>query len=99
MKSPLSCALSALELRQEMARFGLCLPLPVFFADSNWDHYHFAFVLSPGTDQLEIWRLKPDTHIGYPMSDWKNQFGEKAHEYSWGIYNDPKDYLALGWQL
>jgi hypothetical protein len=74
------------------------LPLPVFFADSNWDHYHFAFVLSPGTDQLEIWRLKPDSHMGYPMNDWKEQFHERAQENLWGLYLDPKDYLEIGWQ-
>lgn len=98
IQGPTNSPLNPVELRQEFARFGLSLPLPVFFADSNWDHYHFAFVLSPGTDQLEIWRLKPDSHVGYPMNDWKEQFHERAQENLWGLYLDPQDYLEIGWQ-
>lgn len=98
IQGPASSPLNPLELKQELARFGLLLPLPVFFADTNWDHYVFAFVLSPGTDELEIWRMKPDSHIGYPMTDWKNQFHEMAQNSLWGIYHNPQDYLAIGWE-
>lgn len=84
--------LSPLLIRQEMAKFGLYVPLPIFFADTNWDHYQFAFVLNPGSDQLELWRMEPDSFRGLPMSEWKSQFSESAANMKWAIFDRPQEY-------
>lgn len=82
-----------LDLRMELAHFGLGLPLPIFFADSNWDHYHLAFVLNPGSDELELWRLQPDSFQGFPMNEWKDQFQDLSNSKIWGVYSEPREYL------
>jgi hypothetical protein len=84
--------LSPGQLLRELNRFNLCAPVPIFFADTNWDYYHFAFVLNPGSDQLELWRFEPDSFWGMPMSSWKDQFQENANTKTWAIFNRPDQY-------
>lgn len=91
---PYTKALDPYLLRFELARFKLGSPVPVYFADSNWDHYHFAFVLNPGSDELELWRLKPDSLVGYPMDDWKIQFSTRSNQPFWGVYYKPEQYSS-----
>lgn len=46
-------------------------PIPLLFADTNWANIHFAFVVSPATLELELWRMDRTGFTGAPMTKWK----------------------------
>lgn len=51
-------------------------PRPLIFADSNWGSDFFAFLVSPHTGELELWRF--DGQIARPLPSWKDHFNKKA---------------------
>lgn len=51
-------------------------PRPFVFADSNWASDFLAFVVSPETGELEIWRY--DGFTARPLHSWKGHFNKKA---------------------
>lgn len=71
---------------------GLALKAPVIFADSNWVKDYFAFVLNPGTLDLEFWRVDSLGRTGAPMSSWKPWLNGSRHDLTWGIYTNPYEY-------
>lgn len=69
----------------------LAPPPPLYFADTNWFQFHFAFLVSPGTGEFELWRLEPSSGKGIPMSSWKKWLSEKNSS-SWNICSRPFEY-------
>lgn len=70
---------------------GLLVQAPLFFADTNWTHYYFGFVVNPGTLELELWRLDSTGHRGFPMSSWSQWLNGENPSY-WRIYCRPFEY-------
>jgi hypothetical protein len=75
------------------ARFiGCAQPAPLLFADTNWTHYFFGFVVNPGTMRLELWRLDRTASQGFPMSIWK-QWLNGSERRTWSIFTRPFEYV------
>lgn len=70
---------------------GLAPPPPVLVADTNWSQFYFAFIVNPGTDELELWRVESISGEGYPMSSWKKWFTLEGEAF-WNIYTRPFEY-------
>lgn len=85
-------------LQQQVAlqaqKLGYCSPRPIFFADTNWAKDYFAFVISPGTGNLELWRVDILGKTGTPMSAWKHWVDGTKKEPQWGVYTRPQEYTA-----
>jgi hypothetical protein len=68
-------------------------PKPFIFADSNWIKDYFAFVVSPGSLQLELWSVDFYGISGRPISYWKMWVNGSRKEPQWGIYYKPHEYV------
>jgi hypothetical protein len=74
------------------ARFiGLRPPAPLLFADTNWVNHLFGFVVNPGTQRLELWRLDPTATQGTPISEWKRWLNGTDRKL-WTVYSHPHEY-------
>lgn len=79
-------------LLQAMQEKELRPPPPVVFADSNWMSDYFAFLVSPATHELELWRVTPFSVKGSPLSIWKPYLDGSVKHPPWGIYMDKRNY-------
>jgi hypothetical protein len=70
---------------------GIAQPCPLLFADTNWVGNYFGFVVNPGTDRLELWRLDRTLCQGVPMSDWQ-RFLNGSERKTWSIFTCPYEY-------
>lgn len=73
-------------------KLGYALPIPVIFADTNWVRDNFAFLVSPGTGKLELWRVDYTGTVGYPMSMWEQWLDGSRRDRTWGVYTRPYEY-------
>ncbi len=69
------------------------MPKSFAFADTNWPHFNFAFTVNPATEKLELWRMNPLSHKGFPMHQWDKWFCEKQVSL-WGILSKPNEYFS-----
>ncbi len=69
----------------------LAPPEPLFFADTNWTGYYFAFLVNPGTGELELWRIDRAGVQGVPMSTWKHWLNGEDRS-AWHICLSPSEY-------
>lgn len=81
-------------IRTAAAKLGLAMPRPVIFADTNWVTDYFAFVVSPGTAEWELWRVDRTGAEGTPMSWWKKWLDGSQKKPDWGILTDPTQYRS-----
>lgn len=93
------CAFSTatnLDFQWEIAvaaqQLGYAMPTPLVFADTNWVKDMFAFLVNPGTEQFELWRVDYTAGVGMPMSDWKQWLDGSRKDRTWGIYSRPYEY-------
>lgn len=80
------------EILEVMRHNQLTFAKPLFFADTNWPYYYFAFVLSPATLKLELWRMNKLGNQGYPMHQWDSHFSEEVPQ-QWSIFTNPAEYF------
>jgi len=73
-----------LEIIERARALGIA-PRPFLFADTNWLHLYFAFVVNPGTGQLELWRTDPTGTLGAPMTAW-NSYLSGVDRSPWVIF-------------
>lgn len=66
---------------------------PVIFADSNWVDSYFAFVVSPASYEIELWRVDFLGKTGAPLHSWADCFQENGQP--WQIFSDRKQYHLL----
>lgn len=78
-------------IEKKAARHGFAPPTPMIFADTNWSSYYFGFIVNPGTDALELWRLDYTGSSGSKMSIWQ-QFLDGTDHSLWNIYTHPFEY-------
>lgn len=71
----------------------LAMPEPLFFADTNWPYFNFAFVVNPATHKLEFWRVDSIGRVGFPMKIWDQYFDEQNPSL-WSIFIKPSEYQA-----
>lgn len=70
------------------------MPTPIQFADTNWVRDNFAFVVSPGTKMLELWRVDPSGVVGSPMTTWREWLNGVRKHPMWGVYTRPTEYTG-----
>jgi hypothetical protein len=73
---------------------GFALPWPVFFGDSNWVKDAFAFVVNPGNNKLELWRVDSLALEGEPMVEWEKWLNGSKKKPKWGVFSRPKEYVG-----
>ncbi len=69
----------------EQARALNLAPTPCLFADTNWPNNYFAFIVNPGTEELELWRTDRTGCTGYPMTAWKSWL-DGTEKLPWVVY-------------
>lgn len=79
-------------LVKEARRIGLLPPAPVLFADTNWRGFFFAFVVSPESKQLELFRTDRLGLSGAPMREWKGWLDGSQRHPKWGVLINPHEY-------
>lgn len=73
---------------------GYAMPAPIIFADTNWVKDWFAFLVNPGTGELDLWRVDLLGGSGAPMSMWKHWLNGSDKEKKWGVFINPYEYRA-----
>jgi len=76
-----------------MEQTKLAPPRALVFADTNWAKYAFAFLVNPGTKELELWRTDGLGLEGTPMREWE-EFLNGQSQKPWGLYLYPYEYTA-----
>lgn len=74
-----------------LQRLGFRPPAPLIFGDTNWVKKRFAFVVSPGSRELELWCVDDCGSEGRPLSIWKPYLDGTRKE-NWGLYITPAQY-------
>lgn len=74
-----------------MEKEGLSPPRSLRFADSNWEKFDFAFIVSPFNGKLELWRIDKIGLTGSPMREWEHLMNGVSRE-TWGIFLRPYEY-------
>ncbi len=72
---------------------GFAMPDAIQFADTNWMKDDFAFVVSPGSGKLELWKVDPISATGSPMSFWRPWLDGSRKDLPWGVYTRPYEYI------
>lgn len=70
----------------------LAPPMPLLFADTNWTDQAFAFVVSPSTEELSLWRTDFIGAKGSPMISWEPYLDGRVKK-TWDLYTHPHEYL------
>ncbi len=76
-------------------KLGYALHAPIIFADTNWVKESFAFVVNPGSGNLELWRTDSLGREGRPMSSWIEWLNGSRKDITWGIYTKPYQYRFI----
>lgn len=71
---------------------GYAMPTPLIFADTNWVKDEFAFVVNPGTDEFELWRVDYTGTCGFPIFSWIQWLNGTRRDVKWGVYHRPYEY-------
>lgn len=82
-----------LEIKKICVKERYAMPWPIFFGDSNWVKDEFAFVVNPGNNKLELWRVDTLALEGEPMNEWKKWLDGTQKKPTWGVFNNPKEYV------
>jgi hypothetical protein len=70
----------------------LAMPLPILFADTNWVRDYFAFMINPGNQRWELWRVDCLGSQGFPMTIWEQWLNGSQRQSKWGVYINPYEY-------
>jgi hypothetical protein len=73
-------------------KLGLAWPMSFIVADTNWVKDYFGFIISPGTGELEFWRIDCTGTVGHPMSSWVEWLNGSRQSPTWGVYTRPYEY-------
>lgn len=80
------------EIAQAAQALGYAMPAPFHFADTNWVKDEFGFVVNPGNETLELWRVDSIGSFGAPMKSWDGWLNGSRKDLEWGIFNRPYEY-------
>ncbi len=74
-----------------LSKLGFSYPEPLIVGDSNWVKKRFAFVVSPGSRELELWCVDNCGSEGRPLSIWK-PYLDGSRQQDWGLFTSPAQY-------
>lgn len=83
-----------LSINQVCRKLGYAMPAPVIVADTNWVRDDFGFVINPGTEKFEFWRMDYTGSVGHPMSVWEQWLDGSRQDPKWGIYTNFYEYAS-----
>lgn len=63
----------------------------ICFADSNWIKEKLAFVVSPTSLELEVWRVDHAAACGRPLYPWNKRL--KSGETEWSVFNKVAEFF------
>ena len=72
-----------------------------FFQLQQVSHLHkssqmnFAFLVNPGTLELEFWRVDYAGTTGAPMHIWKKWLNGSDTSRKWAVYINPNEYGSI----
>ena len=69
-------------------------PQPVIVADTNWVKDLFAFLVSPTTQEIELWSVNSYGTEGRPIPHWKQWLNGSRKDMKWGVLVNPNQYHA-----
>lgn len=72
---------------------GMAYPKPLIFADTNWVKDYFAFLVNPGTNALELWRVDVLGTEGGSMAVWQQWLNGSRKDIPWSVYHRPYEYV------
>lgn len=75
-------------------RLEYTFPEPIVIADTNWIRDAFAFVVNPGTGELDFWRIESLGEKGGPVAGWRVWLNGSRENPTWGIYTNPFEYTS-----
>lgn len=75
-------------------KLGYAMPAPIIFGDTNWVKDQFGFVVNPGTQELELWRVDYIGRNGSPMSIWQKWLNGSRKDGLWGVFTNPYEYTV-----
>jgi hypothetical protein len=78
-------------IARQMEKAGFSPPAPLLFADTNWTGNYFSFMVNPGTEALELWRVDRSGSSGVPMSSWQHWMNGQDRS-SWNVFCNPFEY-------
>jgi len=70
-------------------------PQPLVVADSNWVKDLFAFMVSPVSQQIELWSVNAYGTEGRPIQNWKMWLDGSRKDGKWGVLVNPNQYRAF----
>jgi hypothetical protein len=79
------------EISLAMQKLELSMPQPLIFADSNWVRDYFGFIVNPGTEEIELWRMDYAGASAIPIPDWRKWL-DGTQKKPWGLYTKPFEY-------
>ncbi len=77
---------------KRMQQLRLACPVSFRFADTNWQRDYFAFLVNPGTGDLELWRVNREGSTGAPMRSWSIWLNGTRRDRTWGVYDKLHEY-------
>lgn len=89
---------SADSILKAMQKHKVSMPEPLFWADTNWPYYHFAFFLDLQTLKPSLWCMERWGRKGFPMRAWEPFFSEKNPS-TWSIYTKAEEYTYTSKKL
>lgn len=79
------------QIEQWMEKKRFSPPPPLIFADSNWAKFYFAFLVSPVSNELELWRSDKIGLTALPMKEWASYLDGSVRE-NWSLFLRPYEY-------
>jgi hypothetical protein len=70
-------------------------PVPIVFADSNWVKDFFAFMVSPISQEIELWSVNAYGTEGQPIQSWKMWLNGSRRDRTWGVLTNPSQYRSF----
>ncbi len=70
-------------------------PRPLIIADSNWVKDLFAFMISPVSQEIELWSVNAYGTEGGPIQNWKMWLDGSRKDGKWGVLINPNEYRAF----
>ena len=78
-------------ITRTLSKLGFSHPAPLIVGDSNWVKKRFAFVVGPGSRELELWCVDNCGGEGRPLSIWKPYLDGRQQK-DWGLFTSLSQY-------
>ncbi len=78
-------------IKHTLSKLGFSYPAPLIVGDSNWVKKKLAFVVCPGSKEIELWCVDNCGSAGRPLSIWKPYLDGKKQQ-NFGLFTSLSQY-------